>query len=102
MSIVQPWCTVTLLGPEGVALASWALEGPGPPNLDTVGHVAHLALVAGRFGGTIVLSDLGQELRGLIDLAGLPVEMSGEAEGREEPSGRQRGEEEVHPGDLAS
>ena len=101
MSTVQPWCTVTLVGPDGLALASWALEGPGPPDLDAVGDVARLALVAGRAGGTIVLSDLCVELRGLLDLAGLCVEMGREAEGREQPFRIHGGEEEVHPRDLA-
>ena len=99
---VALWCRVLVVGPDRTALASHRLEGPGPPDLGAVDDVARLALRARRLGGRIILSDVSPALRSLLDLAGLTVEVEGEAEGREEPLGVQEGQEELHPGDLAS
>ena len=78
------------------------LGGPGLPDLGAVDDVARLALLAGRLGGRIVLSDVSPAMRSLLELAGLGVEVEGEAEGGEEPLGVEEGQEELHPGDLAS
>ncbi len=62
--------------------------------------VARLALLAGRLGGGIVLTEVSPALRTLLELAGLRVEVEGQAELGEEPLGVQEGQEEGHPGDL--
>ena len=77
MPAVEWWCRVTLIGPGGDALAGWSLEGPGQPDLEAVDRVARLALGAGRLGGRVVLSDVDPDLRSLLDLAALPVEVEG-------------------------
>jgi hypothetical protein len=100
MGCVQPWCRVSLVGPAGGAVLSWLVEGPDPPDLGTVDDLARLALLAGRLGGVIVVTELSPPLRDLLDLAGLGVQVEREPERREEPFGVQRGEEVVHPGDL--
>ncbi len=94
------WCRVTMIGPDGVALASGVLEGPGAPDIGAVDDVARLALLAKRLGGGLVLTDVSPDLRALVELTGLAVEMDGEPERREEPLGVQQVEEERHAGDL--
>ena len=89
-----------MVGPGGGAVPSWVMEGRGLPDLGTVDHLARMALLAGRLGGAIVLTELSPPLRDLLDLAGLGVQVEGEPERREEPFRVQRGEEVVHPGDL--
>jgi hypothetical protein len=100
--VVNLWCRVQIVGADHTMLAYHQLGGPGLPDLGAVDDVAHLALQARRLGGRIVLSDVSPALRSLLDLAGLGVEVEGEAEGREEPLGVEEGQEELHPGDLAS
>ena len=100
--VVHLWCRVQIVGADHTTLARHQLGGPGLPDLGAVDDVARLALRARRLGGRIILSDVSPALRSLLDLAGLTVEVVGEAEGREEPLGVQEGQEELHPGDLAS
>jgi hypothetical protein len=88
-------------GPDGAEVAQVVLEGPGPPDLAAVDDLARLTLAAGRLGGAITLLDLAPAMRALLDLAGLRVEMEGQAELGKEPLGVQEGEEPAHPGDLA-
>lgn len=101
MAAVQLWCRVTVVGRDGAPLASWVLEGPGAPALETVEDVAISALLARRLGGGILLAQVSPALRELLALAGLPVEVEGETKRGEEPLGVQQVQEEVHPGDLA-
>jgi hypothetical protein len=98
--VVNRWCRVLVVGADHTALASHQLGGPGDPDLGAVDDVARLALVARRLGGGIILTDVAPALRSLLELAGLRVEMEGEAEGGEEPLGIEEGQEELHPGDL--
>jgi hypothetical protein len=100
MNGVQLWCRVRVVGPDGTELACCRLEGPGAPDLEAVDNVAHLALLAWRLGGGIVLAEVLPALQALLELAGLRVEVSGQAELEEEPLGVQEGQEESHPGDL--
>jgi hypothetical protein len=100
--VVNLWCRVQIVGAEHTTLASRQLGGPGFPDIGAVDDVARLALLARRLGGRIVLSDVSPELRSLLELAGLRVEVEREAERREEPLGVEEGQEELHPGDLAS
>jgi hypothetical protein len=100
MVALQLWCRVTLIGADGTEVAHSTLEGPGAPDLLALDQVAHLALVAARAGGAVVLSDVSPDMGDLLDLSGLGVEVQRQAEGREESLGVQREEEERHGGDL--
>jgi hypothetical protein len=100
--VVNLWCRVKILGADRTTLACHQLGGQGLPDLGTVDDVARLGLEARRLGGRIVLSDVSPPLRSLLHLAGLRVEVEGEAESREEPLGVEEGQEELHPGDLTS
>ena len=53
-------------------------------------QVARLALLAGRLEGRIALADVSPSLRALLELAGLELEMEGQAELGEEPLGIKR------------
>ena len=94
------WCRVTMVDPDGIALASGVLEGPAAPDIGAVDDVARLALLAKRLGGGLVLTDVSPDLRALVELTGLVVEMEGEPERGEEPLGIQQVQEEGHAGDL--
>jgi len=101
MGPIRLWCRVTLIGPDGTELAWRELAGPGAPDLAAVDQVARLALLARRLEGHIAVRDVSSSLRELLELAGLPVEMEGQAELGKETLRIQQGEEEAHPGDLA-
>jgi hypothetical protein len=100
--LINLWCRVTVVVANDTALICHELGGPEGPDLGAVDVVARLALLAGRLGGRIIVSDLSPEMGALLELTGLPVEVEGEAEGREEPLGVEQGQEELHPGDRAS
>jgi len=101
MTGVELWCEVTCRGADGSVLAACVLEGRGAPDLEAVDDVARLALFASRAGGRVVLTRVAPALRELLDLAGLRVEMEGQAEGGEEPLGIEEIEEEAHLDDLS-
>jgi hypothetical protein len=94
MSDIQLWCRVVVTGPDGAELVGVRLSGTGEPGLGAVDDVARLALMAGRLGGTVVVAQASPVLRALLDLAGLPVEVEGEAELGEEARRVQEGQEE--------
>ncbi len=94
------WCHVTILGEDGEALVNVVLSGPGTPGVLVVDVVGRLTLVAQRAGCAVHVSELCPELRDLLDLAGLGVEVEGQAEVREEPLGVEQVKKEAHPGDL--
>jgi hypothetical protein len=89
--VVNLWCRVQIVGADHTTLACHQLGGPGLPGLGAVDDVARLALRARRLGGRIILSDVSPGLRSLLCLAGLRVEVEGEAERREEPLGVEKG-----------
>ena len=93
------WCRVTVVGPDGSEVLSGALQGEGRPDLGTVDAVARLALHAARLGGALAITDLSPDLRALLDLAGVVVEVGGEPEGGEQSLGIEEVEEELHPDD---
>jgi hypothetical protein len=97
----EPWCRLTVVGPDKAELASGVLEGPGAPDLGAVDDVARLALVAKRLGGALVLADVVPALQVLLELAGLPVQVQGKSEGGKEPFGIEQRQEECHPDDLS-
>jgi hypothetical protein len=100
MATVEQWCRVTVVGRDGAVLARGVLGGPGAPDLSGVDRVARLSLLAGRLGGGIVLAEVAPELRALLELCGLRVEVEGQAERGEQALGVEEGQEEAHPGDL--
>jgi hypothetical protein len=100
MDDVEVWCRCTVVGPDGRALRRRQLGGPGVPDLGAIEDVARLALKAARLGGHLVLSDVSPELRALLELSGLGVEVERQAECREQPLRIEEVEEEAHPGDL--
>jgi hypothetical protein len=80
MCPVKPWCRVTVVGPDGMPLATLVLEGPGEPDVGTVDDVARLSLAASRLGGRAIVTDVLPALRALLELAGLGAELEGQAE----------------------
>jgi hypothetical protein len=70
------WCTVTEIGPDETALAEWPLRGIGTPSVEIVECLARMQLEVQRGGGRIVLSDVCEDLAGLLELVGL-CELSG-------------------------
>ena len=92
--VAELWCRVTVVGPDRAQLACGVLEGSGTPDLGAVDDVARLALLAGCLGGGIVLTEVSPVLRALLELAGLCVEMEGQAERGEEPLRVQEVQEE--------
>jgi hypothetical protein len=73
------WCRVHVVRADQTPLTTRHLVGSGDPDLGTVDDVAQLALLAGRLGGRIILSDVTPALRALLELSGLGVEMEWEA-----------------------
>ena len=71
------WCRVTTVGPDGVAVASGLLEGPVAPDMSVVDDLARMALMAKRLGGSILLTEVCADLRALLELAGLGLEIEG-------------------------
>jgi len=65
------WCTVTEIGPGEVTLAEWSLRGSGAPCIEVVDCLARLQLELQRDGGRVVLTEVCEELAGLLALAGL-------------------------------
>jgi hypothetical protein len=85
------------MGADGTVVASRDLNGPGSPGLAAVDDVARLALLASRLGGDVTLAQVSPAMQELIELAGLCVEMEGQAELGEKPPGIEQREEEIHP-----
>ena len=74
------WCVVTVLDEAGGVCLRSAVGGPGMPDLAVVDRVARLVLLAKRSGSRVILTDVVPELQELLHLAGLGVEVEGEAE----------------------
>jgi hypothetical protein len=68
---------MTALGPDGDVSERWVLEGPGLPGLGAIEEVALRALTAARAGGRLRLDQVSPEMRDLLRLAALPVEVDG-------------------------
>jgi hypothetical protein len=100
MAEVEVWCRVTVVASDGSEVARHALSGAGRPDLAAVDHLARMALDARRLGAIVVLVDPAPDLVSLLDLAGLGIEVEGQAELGEEPLGVEEVEEELHPDDA--
>jgi hypothetical protein len=101
MMAVQLWCRFRIVGPDGMELVRRMLEGSGAPDVGIVDYLARCALMARRVGGAFELSDVSSELRGLLELTGLCVEMEGQTERGKESIRVEEVEEDRHPDDLA-
>ncbi|WP_330459464.1 STAS domain-containing protein [Streptomyces sp. NBC_00820] len=84
-----------LLEVSGAGIVVCDVGGLGPPGLGAVELLARLKLAARRAGGGIRLRGPDPALLALLDLVGLPVEVEGQPEQREQALGV---EEEVEPG----
>ena len=93
---MKTWCRVIVLGPDGSAVASWPVLGPGHPDLSVVDGLARLQLNARRRGNHVLLADVCDDLRDLLDLAGLRREVCRQADDAQSPSGA---DENAEPGD---
>lgn len=74
------------------------LVGAAFPDLAVVDAIARLQLAARRSGCRLYLEDVSARLGDLLDLAGLPREVGGQAEGREEAVGVQERVDPCDPG----
>jgi hypothetical protein len=99
MVALQRWCRATVVGRDGTVVGEYVFEGAGGPDLGAVDGVARLALLATRIGGRIALGEVSAEMRELLDLVGLPVEVERQSELREEPLGIQECQEGIDSGD---
>jgi hypothetical protein len=79
------WCRVRLVNQGGTELGRYSFEGYGEPDLTAVDIIARLSLVAGRQEAALVLEEVSDAMSLLLHLAGLSVQVEGQAEGREEP-----------------
>ena len=98
MDSYRLWCRVTIVhredGGAGNAGGNLTLDlgGPGLASIQAVDTLARLALLARRAGATIHLSQVGPEMRELLELSGLgldpdlglPVEVCRQAESGED------------------
>lgn len=94
MSTGQGWEAVVQVVDGDVVVAAFPLAAVARPDLGVVDRLARLQLAARRLGCSIRLRNPGEELCGLLELAGLddvvpaspvlPLEPGGETEGTEE------------------
>jgi hypothetical protein len=95
------WCRVSIVGLDGTQLLVRNLAGSDAPDLETVDELARLVLTADRFGGDLIVTELADELRELLDLVGLRVEVERQTKPRKEPFGLEIRQEETHPDDQS-
>ena len=88
---LMEWCRLSVVDESGA-----------PPDMSIVDQIARLALTARRAGGQLVIESVCDELAELLDLAGLGVEVSWDAERREQPLGIHRRQEDRQLGDPAT
>jgi len=99
MAVLQRWCRATVVRRDGTVFGEYVFEGAGRPDLGVVDDVARLALFATRVGGRVALFDVSTEMRELLDLVGLRVEVEGQSKLREQSLGIQEGQEGIDSGD---
>ncbi len=97
MMVASRWrCMIDIIGADGTVWATRVLTGAGDPDLADVEELALLQVAASRLGGRVVLDAVCPRLVELIELAGLPVEVRGQTEDREDLRGAQ---ERIEPDD---
>mgnify|MGYP003601128806 CR=1 FL=1 len=100
MADPRPLCRVRVERSDGTIVGDRTLHGFGDPDLDSLDAVARLLLAARRAGERVVVVDAVPALWELLELAGLPVEVGGEAEAGEHLARVEQVEEEAHLGDA--
>lgn len=90
------WCRISLNHPDGETLARVDVAGSGGPDVGAVDVVARFALLAVRIGALLVVEDAPPELRRMLELAALGVEVKGQPEAGEETLGLEQVQEEAH------
>ncbi len=85
------WCRLSIIDDAGTL-----------PDISIVDQIARLALTVRRAGGRLVLEAMCDELAELFELAGLGVEVQGQAERGEQPLRIEGGKEDRQLGDLPS
>ena len=88
--MTKPENEIVVVDAGGIEQVTWALPPMAEPDLSLVDDLARLALSARRLGYTLRLRNPGGRVAEMLDLAGLRVEVLGQAEG-----GEQVGVEEV-------
>lgn len=101
MAEPRPLCRMRTEHVDGSVAGDRTLHGFGAPDLDTLDAVARLLLASRRAGECLVVVDAVPALWELLELAGLPVEVGGEAEAGEDLTGVEQVEEEAHLGDAS-
>jgi hypothetical protein len=102
MGSARLWCRVGFVRIDGTELFVRRFDGVGPPDISLVDELARLVLLAGRLGVEIVVTELADELRELLELTGLVVEVQGQAKAKEEPLRLEGRQEEAHGNDPAT
>lgn len=74
------WCRISTLSGDGRTREEWVIEGGDGPDLAVVDRIARRVLAASRAGGRVVLDELAPELRELLDLVALRVDLDGTVE----------------------
>ena len=96
--VVSRWrCLIDIVGPDGTVWATRVLKGTGNPDLGDVEKLALMQLSAARIGGRIAIGAISPHLVELLELSGLPVEVQGQTEDREDLLGAQESVERGDP-----
>ena len=88
---LMEWCRLSIVDDSGTV-----------PDMSIVDQIARLALTARRAGGQLVIESVCDELAELLELAGLGVEVSWDAERGEQTLGIHRRQEDRQLGDPAT
>jgi len=85
------WGVLSLVGRDGLVLATLVLDGLGGPDLGAVDDVARFQLEAVRLGGRALFETASPFLLELLQLAGLSVEVRRQPEGGKDRARVQEG-----------
>jgi hypothetical protein len=71
----EVWGRLRIVADDGSALGTWEIESCCRPDIGSVDKVARLQLLAIKLTGRVVFDEISPELRELVELAGLVVDM---------------------------
>lgn len=94
------WCRLTAVDSDGSRVGTLSIDGDGLPDMSAVDQLARWVLEAQRARLRIALECLTPEMAGLLDLAGLGLEVQWKAERGEKPCRLEGVQEKGHLGDL--